>query len=137
VTFVEPIDSSSDALATIEHELRAYNVRAIGPYSYEPIAFVARDTAGEVIGGIDGLTGLGWLHIATLWVSEQARRKGIGRGLVDAAENEARKRGCHGSYLFTYSFQAPEFYRALGYVEFGVLEDFPPGVRRHFLRKAL
>ncbi len=27
--------------------------------------------------------------------------------------------------------------RALGYEEFGVLEEFPPGMRRHFLRKAL
>jgi hypothetical protein len=35
------------------------------------------------------------------------------------------------------SFQAPDFYRKLGYEEFGRLDDFPPGHSRLFFRKNL
>ncbi|MEH2166604.1 MAG: hypothetical protein V7K41_08010 [Nostoc sp.] len=54
-----------------------------------------------------------------------------------AAEQEAVNRGCLNVYVFTYSFQAPEFYQHLGYEVFGELADFPPGHRRYFLKKNL
>jgi hypothetical protein len=34
-------------------------------------------------------------------------------------------------------FQAPEFYRALGYSEFAQINDYPPGHRRFFFQKRL
>jgi hypothetical protein len=37
----------------------------------------------------------------------------------------------------TFGFQAPEFYRKLGYREFGRLDDFPAGHSRSWLTKAL
>ena len=40
-------------------------------------------------------------------------------------------------YLYTFSFQAPGFYRKLGYREFGKLNDFPKGQSRYWLNKAL
>jgi hypothetical protein len=40
-------------------------------------------------------------------------------------------------WLDSFSFQAPGFYRRLGYAEFGVVEDYPPGHTRHFLKKRL
>ncbi len=52
-------------------------------------------------------------------------------------ENHAWLRGCRGSWLDTFSFQAPRFYQAIGYQQFGELPDFPPGSRRHFLWKSL
>ena len=48
-----------------------------------------------------------------------------------------RKRGVRNAYVDTFSFQAPEFYRKLGYREFGRLDDFPTGHRRSWLTKAL
>jgi hypothetical protein len=51
------------------------------------------------------------------------------------AEEEAIRRGCCHAYLDTFDFQAPGFYRKLGYSEWGVLEDFPPGHQRIFLKK--
>ena len=57
--------------------------------------------------------------------------------LLQAAEDEARRRGCHGVFLYTYSFQAPGFYHKQGYQLMGVLEDCPPGYQRHYLKKSL
>lgn len=60
----------------------------------------------------------------------------MGAHLVMLAEQRAIARGCHSAYLDTFSFQAPEFYARLGYVEFGRL-PYPPRGERIFLRKSL
>ena len=54
-----------------------------------------------------------------------------------AAEQFALEHGCPGSYLDTFEFQALPFYERHGYTVFGVLEDYPPGSRRFYLRKVL
>jgi ribosomal protein S18 acetylase RimI-like enzyme len=72
-----------------------------------------------------------------LWVAETYRGRGWGKSLMEAAEKEARRRGVRNAYVDTFSFQAPEFYRKLGYREFGRLDDFPTGHRRSWLTKAL
>jgi GNAT superfamily N-acetyltransferase len=43
------------------------------------------------------------------------------------AEAEARRRGLIGMWLTTWTFQAPEFYRKLGFEECGRISGFPPG----------
>jgi hypothetical protein len=57
--------------------------------------------------------------------------------LVEALEEAAIRLGCRGAYLDTFSYQARPFYGKLGYAVFGTLEDYPPGHRRFFMRKAL
>jgi hypothetical protein len=52
-------------------------------------------------------------------------------------EDAARARSCVGAWLDTFSFQALDFYRSLGYQQFGTLDDFPPGHQRHFVWKPL
>jgi hypothetical protein len=47
------------------------------------------------------------------------------------------RRGCHGVWLDTFTFQARGFYERLGYSVFGAIEDYPPGHSRHFLKKDL
>jgi hypothetical protein len=42
-----------------------------------------------------------------------------------------------GVWLDTFDFQAPEFYRQHGYVEFGHIDDYPPGHKRYFFQKRL
>ena len=57
--------------------------------------------------------------------------------LFRSAEAEAAKAGCVGVWVDTYSFQAPEFYAAMGYVPFGRLPNYPKGHERIFYRKML
>jgi len=98
---------------------------------------VTLNDKGRIVGGVIGETFIGWLFVKFLWVAETHRGKGWGKSLMEAAEKEAAKRGVRNAYVDTFSFQAPEFYRKLGYREFGRLDDFPAGYCRSWLTKAL
>lgn len=86
---------------------------------------------GAVTGGLYGATMWKWLMIDGLWVSADHRGQGLGRQLLVAAEEIALKRGCLGSWLGTFDFQARGFYEAHGYKVFAGLSGFPPG-RSHY-----
>ena len=63
--------------------------------------------------------------------------RGIGQDLLARVEAEVRAADGTGIWLDTYSFQAPGFYRKMGFEEFGSLDDTPDGQSRHFFRKRL
>ena len=117
--------------------LRAHNVARTGADDARPLVIILRDEAGTVVGGLTGTTFWGWLAIERLWIDEAARGRGYGARMVRMAEVEAVARGCRQVLLDTMSFQAPEFYRKLGYEEFGVLEGFAGQHSRHYFRKTL
>jgi len=125
--------------AAIEDPLvRVSNEKAGSPYDPRPLVITIADPeSGEVLGGLWGRTARRYLSIELVYVPDAWRGAGLGHRLVEMAEDEARRRGCVGVWLDSYSFQAPEFYERLGYEEFGVLDDYPPGHRRHFFRKRL
>lgn len=102
------------------------------------LAFFARDADQQVVGGVLGYwSGFGWLYIDALWVHRRRRGAGIGKQLMRSIEKKAVELGCGNAYLNTMSYQAPEFYKRLGYQKFAELEDFPPGHSREFFRKRL
>jgi GNAT superfamily N-acetyltransferase len=105
------------------------------PSDHLSLAVLLLDHEDEVIGGLWGKTGYGWLFVELLVVPERLRGRGFGGSLLERAEQIARDRGCIGSWLTTFTFQAEPFYRRLGYTQFGVLDDSPPGSARLFLRK--
>jgi GNAT superfamily N-acetyltransferase len=110
---------------------------AIEPRNHRPIAVSLRDDTGQLVGGLAGDTVWGWLQIKLLWVASDHRGEGHGTKLMAAAEEEARRRGCHHALLDTFDFQARSLYERLGYEVFGTLDDFPRGHQRFFMRKAL
>ena len=127
-----------DDLAVLRRGLEAYGKTVVGDSWIKDLAFFLRDEGGEVRGGVFGNCGsFGWLYVDTLWVDESVRGQGHGARLMEAIETEARGRSCTHAYLSTFTFQAGEFYKKLGYTEFGRLNDFPPGHSRLFLRKEL
>jgi GNAT superfamily N-acetyltransferase len=118
--------------------LRAYNVAQAGDAKPERFALLIRDElTNEVIGGLYGRSLYSWLFIELLAVPDQCRGQGMGSRLMHMAEDHARKNECIGIWLDTFSFQAPEFYRKHGFVEFAKVEDFPPGHQRFFFQKRL
>ncbi len=56
---------------------------------------------------------------------------------MEMAEALPREKSCVGIWLDTFDFQAPDFYKRLGFTEFGRLDDFPPGHQRFYLHKRL
>lgn len=61
---------------------------------------------------------------------------GLGRELMQAAEQRAIERGCVGAQVDTLSFQGPRFYARLGFEVIGKVEGFPRGHDRYFLHKS-
>ena len=104
---------------------------------WKPIWIVARDGAGDLKAGLRGVLVYNYLFVEWLWVDEAYRKQGVGSRLLGEAEVTARSRGCDHVYLDTFTFQAPDFYRRLGYREFGRLDDFPPGHSRIWFVKGL
>lgn len=90
---------------------------------------------GRIVGGLAGATNFDWLYIETLAVEASYRNRGLGRELVELAERIAMERGCWGSWVDTFSFQAPAFYLKLGYEQFGELPHYPDSQSRLFFRK--
>lgn len=100
-----------------------------------PLAVLVRDEAGAVVGGLIGRTTAAWLYVELFWLPEALRGTGLGTRTMMAAEVEAMRRGCIGAHLDMYDYQAPGFYRKLGYEVFGSIKDHPPGHTRFWMQK--
>jgi GNAT superfamily N-acetyltransferase len=122
----------------LEDQINTFNVARTGISGDGDIllSILLRDD-GQIIAGVYGFTWGGCCDIRYLWVRSDLRGQGYGRGLLEAAEQEARRRGCGQMVLDTHSFQAPEFYQRLGYEIVGVVDDYPRGHKKYYLKKRL
>jgi GNAT superfamily N-acetyltransferase len=120
----QPAPGTFQALVQL---LDASSRSLIGPAQPRLLVIPLRADNGTIAGGFWGATMFEWLHVGLLFVPESLRGQGIGSALMAAAEDEARKRGCRGAYVDTFSFQAGPFYEKLGFTQFGTLHDYPPG----------
>lgn len=92
---------------------------------------------GVIAGGAVGYVWMGVLFLELFWIAERHRRAGYGSRLIGAFEQAGREAGARRAYLDTFSFQAPEFYRKLGYRDVGQIDGYDHGATRHWLTKAL
>lgn len=106
------------------------------PFVPEEIALEAWE-GDRWLGGLTARITQRWLFLHLLAVAPGSRGRRIGTRLMQAIEEEARRRDCLGIWLDTYSFQAPGFYAGLGFQEVGRIPDYPPGQARIFLAKRL
>jgi N-acetylglutamate synthase-like GNAT family acetyltransferase len=124
---------SPDIRRVLGEAIDAFNARTV-PQDVQRFALLLHE--GErLAAGLNGVLAWQWLFVSSLWVDDAWRGGGVGTALLTRAEAHAAAAGCHSAWLDT--FQARGFYAALGYREFGALEDYPPGQTRYFMRKRL
>lgn len=131
------ITPTSTELDFLEDRLYEHNCRATKREDGQLFGFLIKDAQGTILAGLAGWTWAGACEIRSLWVQENCRGQGYGRRLIAAAEAEARAHGCRIILLTTYSFQAPDFYRKLGYAVAGKVDGFPPGHAYYTLVKQI
>jgi len=117
--------------------IRAYNQSKREPSKSEPLNIYVEDAQGNLIAGMVAETFGNWLEIEYLYVQEDFRGQGIGSNILNRAEKEARERKCKYSFVNTYQFQAPDFYKKHGYEEVFALKEYPYTGERYYYTKAL
>ena len=130
-------DPSQKEIDFVNDSLALFNDEKVGPDNHELLNIVEYDDEKNVIAGLLGGTYWGWMHIDILWVDEKHRGLGFGSKLLAAAEEEARRRGCHSVHVDTMSWQAPEFYKKHGYKIISELDGIPLGNKKFHLVKDL
>jgi ribosomal protein S18 acetylase RimI-like enzyme len=120
-------DHFKEIEAYLADKIYEFNADATGYFDGEEFAATVRDASGCIIAGVSGHT---WGHCCTisqLWVHESARNQGVGKCLLRAAETHAQSNNCIKIVLSSHSFQAPDFYDRLGYVEEARIAGNPRG----------
>jgi len=121
----------------LESCIDAFNVARTGITDVRQLAIFVRGDDRRMIAGLHGWTWGLTCEIRTLWIDESSRGRGLGTRLMAAAEAEARERGARQIVLSTHSFQAPAFYRKLGFEIVGQVDEYPRGHASYYLRKRL
>ena len=109
--------------------------RSAPDYNKERIKWLALDEQEDIRAILTAEVLWDWMYIDELWVSPEVRGEGLGRQLMQLAEELAVSQDLQGLWLWTQSWQAEGFYRQLGYREFARFDDFPKGHSRIGFRK--
>lgn len=130
-------EPSLEDLRVLESRLYEFNVQATGIADGKLLAVLVRDDDGGAIGGAFGWTWGETCYVRHLFVPRHMRNRGLGGDLMAAVEAEAKVRGCRQIVLETHDFQAPDFYRKLGFAITGRVADYPRGYQYLTLVKRL
>lgn len=136
-----PIEFTQDQFDEIDaflaERIYEFNASATGLFDGEEFAAVIKDSNSRIIAGASGHTWGGCCQLSQLWVHESARKQGLGMSLMMAVEAHALSRNCPQIVLSSHSFQAPDFYRRLGYIERARISGYPEGHSDIFFTKCL
>lgn len=114
-----------------------YALKSDVALNFEEYCFAAENDEGEVIGVITGRAYYNEVHIGDLIIDEKYRRLKLGSKLVKTVEEAYKDRGYEKITLTTFGFQAPEFYKKLGYSLEFVREDKDPKLSKYFYAKEI
>jgi N-acetylglutamate synthase-like GNAT family acetyltransferase len=129
-------DFTGDEIDALEDRLAEFNQTRMDRGDAARIGFAA-ESDGELVGAVAGYTWGGICELRQVWVHEAYRGRGLGRSLMTQAIAEARGRGCARVFLATHSFQAPDFYRRLGFAAVAEVIDKPIGHKEIVMRLVL
>jgi ribosomal protein S18 acetylase RimI-like enzyme len=128
---------SLEDIRFLEDGLIDFNIETTGITDGSFIGIFLRGSDGSRAGGLYGWVWGSTCYIRYLFVVESLRKQGEGTRLMRAVEAEARARNCRQIVLETHSFQAPGFYRKLGFEVIGRVEGYPLGYQYLTLAKRL
>jgi len=131
-----PVDPTPDDVQFLEDRIYEFNSSTTDITDGELLALFVRE-GDRIVAGICGNTWGGTCELRQFWVEESQRHRGLGGRLFQAAEQEARRRGCTQIVLMTFSFQAPAFYERHGFEVVATIDDHPRGHRNLLMRKLL
>jgi len=118
--------------------LRNFNKAAMQSQAFRsPLEIIAQDDRGKAIGGLYGYFVWSWLEINIVAIEEPFRKKGVGKALIQKAEEVAIQKEVFKIRLNTFEFQAPKFYERLGYKVVAIEEGFPEGYSTYHFHKIL
>jgi len=118
--------------------LKIFNVHHLPELNERDLAIFIKAENAEIVGGLVALTVCSIMQIKYLWIDERYRMQGLGSKLLLQIIEYAKSLNISSITLETYSFQAPAFYLAHGFVEVGKYTDYPAvGINKLFYQKAL
>jgi GNAT superfamily N-acetyltransferase len=129
-------DPTDDDVKKFQQGLESYNMEKTkgefnSPQPWHNLVLKSHD--GDVVGGIATSTLYWTQYLEVLWVDEKYRGLGYGRDLVLEAQRLAKEIGCVSSHVYTFSWQAPEFYQAVGYDLIVTYDGYHSGIKEHIL----
>ena len=135
-TVIRKVEAEDERIASfLNVAFSDYAVKNEVQLNFDEFLFVAEDSDGKIIGAINGRAYYNEVHVGDLIVDESCRRSGLGSRLIGAVEDAYKGKGYEIITLTTFGFQAPEFYKKLGFqVEF-VRENKNPKLSKYFLSK--
>lgn len=106
----------------VKDGLMDYNKALLGNIESDGFGCFVRDDDGKICGGVTG-----WIHdemamVRFFWVDEKLRGQGVSLQVFILLEVELKKRNVHEIHVATYSVQAPEFYKKIGFIEIARIE---------------
>ena len=137
------LDLRQDIDAMVKLRLHRYNIKHC-QYMEEHSSYTHNDKThanfgifinDECFGGAVGYIRFGWYMLTDFCIYESLRGQGIGKEIIRQIEEFAKKNNCIGVQMDTWNFQAPEFYKKLGYIVWGEFKDCPPGTIHYYLYK--
>mgnify|MGYP000965296860 CR=1 FL=1 len=89
------------------------------------------------IGGLTSRIFWNLMEIDNVFIQKDFRHKGHGKKLLDMAIAFAKEENLNFIILQTFSFEAAEFYKKMGFFVVGEIENYPPGSSKYTLRYEL
>ncbi len=121
----------------INEEFSSYAVQNKVDLNFNEFCFIAENDDGEIVGVITGRAYYNEVHIDDLIIHKACRKCGLGSKLVLAVEETFQNAQYDKITLTTFGFQAPEFYKKLGYTVEFIREDKNPKLSKYFLSKSI
>ena len=131
-----PVDPTADDVQYLEDRIYEFNSSVTGIADGQLLGLFVRE-GDRIVAGMCGNTWGGTCEVRQFWVEEAQRHRGLGTKLLQAAEHEARRRGCTQIVLMTFSFQAPAFYERHGFEVVATIDDHPHGHQNLLMRKRM